>query len=183
MRLMATTTSGDIATAPSTLGDTGLLVIRLGIGAMMLHFGLQKFLAFGSTVEKMRSDGWRAPLFATLLNAGAETLGGAALLLGVLTPLAAAAILGVMFDAWAVNVAHTAFWSDPFNLPFVLGFGALGLLFTGAGAYSVDGRLWHRERWPAPIVGAALIVAVVAGIVTWVVLNGSNPIHLTTPKG
>jgi uncharacterized membrane protein YphA (DoxX/SURF4 family) len=150
---------------------------------MTLHFGLQKFLDFGSTVEGLRSDGWRAPTFAGLLNAGAETVGGAALLLGVLTPLAAAAILGAMLDAWAVNVAHTAFWADPFNLPFVLAFGALGLLFTGAGAYSVDARLWHRERWPAPIVAAALVIAVVAGILTWLVLNGNNPIHLTIPKG
>lgn len=183
MRLMATTTRGDIATAPSTLGDAGLLVIRLGIGATMVYYGMQKFVAFGTTVEEMRSDGWRAPLLATLLNAGAETLGGAALLLGVLTPLAAAAVLGVMLDAWAVNVAHTAFWSHPFNLPFVLGLGALGILLAGAGAYSVDGRLLHRERWPAPIVAGALILAVVAGVVAWIVLNGSNPIHLTTPKG
>jgi uncharacterized membrane protein YphA (DoxX/SURF4 family) len=49
MRLMATSTTGDFTTAPSTLGNIGLLAIRLGIGATMLHFGLQKFLTFGSS--------------------------------------------------------------------------------------------------------------------------------------
>jgi len=181
MRLMPTATPGDFPTAPSALGNVGLLAIRLGIGATMLHFGLPKFLAFGSRIEAMRSDGWRAPAFAAFLNVCAETVGGVALLLGVLTPLAAAAIVGAMLDAWAVNVANAAFWSDPFNLPFVLGFGALGLLFTGAGVYSVDKWLWHRERWPALIVASALVIAVAVGILTWVMLNGSNPIHLTTP--
>jgi len=75
MRLMPNSTTGDFATAPSALGNIGLLAIRLGIGATMLHFGLQKFLAFGSSIEAMRSDGWRAPAFAALLNAGAETVG------------------------------------------------------------------------------------------------------------
>ncbi|MCU1698799.1 MAG: putative rane protein [Mycobacterium sp.] len=77
MRLMPTSTTGDFTTAPSTLGNVGLLAIRLGIGSTMLHFGLQKFLTFGSTIEAMRSDGWRAPAFAAFLNAGAETVGGA----------------------------------------------------------------------------------------------------------
>ena len=68
----------------------------------------------------------------------AETAGGVALLLGLLTPLAACAVIAAMIDAWAVNVSGTAFWSDPFNVPFLMAFGATALLFTGAGAYSLD---------------------------------------------
>lgn len=61
--------------------------------------------------------------------------------------------------------------------------GGAALLCTGAGAYSVDARLRHREGWLAPIVAAALVIAVAAAILTWVVLNGSDPIHLTIPRG
>ena len=39
MRLMPTSTTGDFVTAPSTLGNISPLVIRLGVGATMLHFG------------------------------------------------------------------------------------------------------------------------------------------------
>ena len=53
-----------------------------------------------------------------------------------------------MIDAWAVNVSGGAFWSEPFNVPFLVAFGATALLFTGAGAYSVDARVFGRSRWP-----------------------------------
>ncbi len=51
----------------------------------------------------------------------------------MLTPLAACAVLGAMICAWAVNVSGAAFWSEPFNVPFLIGLGAAALLFTGAG--------------------------------------------------
>ena len=50
----------------------------------------------------------------------AETAGGIGLILGLLTPLAACAVIAAMIDAWAVNVSRRAFWSEPFNVPFLL---------------------------------------------------------------
>jgi putative oxidoreductase len=163
--------------------DVGLLLLRVATGAAMIQAGLIKALDFGKTVEFMESSGWRMAKFAAALVTATETVGGALLLLGLLTPLAACAIVAAMLDAWAVNVSASAFWSDPFNVPFMIAFSALALLFTGAGAYSLDARLFGRARWPGAVTVLLFLVAVAAGVATWVLLNGSNPIHLSHPTG
>jgi hypothetical protein len=61
MRLVPASSTSDFVTAPATLGGNGSLAIRLGFGDTILHFGLSKFLNFGSRIEAKRPDGWRAP--------------------------------------------------------------------------------------------------------------------------
>ena len=112
----------------------------------------------------------------------AETLGGLGLLLGALTPLAACAVLSAMLCAWAVNVSAAAFWSEPFNVPFLIGIGAAALLFTGAGRFSLDAGPLARITWSMPVRLGLVGLAVIAAVVTWVALYGVNPIHLTTPS-
>jgi hypothetical protein len=82
-----------------------------------------------------------------------------------------------MIDAWAVNVSGATFWSDPFNVPFLVAFGATALLFTGAGAHSVDARVFGRARWPGIVTVGLFVIAVAAAVVTWILLNGTNPLH------
>lgn len=167
----------------TTVGDVGLLILRIGVGATMLQAGLKKFFDFNNTADFLALGGWKASKFAAFMVATAETAGGALLILGLLTPLAACAVLAAMIDAWAVNVTAAAFWSDPFNLPFMLALGAVTLLFTGAGGLSLDARLFGRPRWPAAIAVGLLVLAIVAAIVTWIVLNGTNPINFGRPQG
>ena len=175
----------ELGPEPTALGrdgrDLGLLLLRLAVGAAILQAGLLKLFDFGFVVDSMEESGWRAPLLAAVMVTAAETLGGIGLILGLLTPLAALAVIAAMIDAWAVNVAPMAFWSQPFNLPFVIGFGAIALLFTGAGTYSLDHKLWGRSSWPRLVSTVVLVIAIIAAVVTWVVLNGTNPIHLSTP--
>jgi putative oxidoreductase len=92
--------------------------------------------------------------------------------LGLLTPLAACAVIAAMIDA--VNVSAAAFWSDPFNVPFMIAVGATALLFTGAGGYSVDTKIFGR--WPpgAPVAIGLLILAIAAALLTWILLNGTT---------
>jgi putative oxidoreductase len=176
-RTMSTPTLS--STAPA---DTGLLILRLGVGAAMLQAGLMKAFDFDGTVGFMR-EGWRMPEFAAAMVTAAEVLGGLGLLVGLLTPFAACAVLAAMLDAWAVNVSGAAFWADPFNVPFLCAIGAAALLFTGAGRLSVDARLLRRAPWPAALAWGLLAVGIAAAVVTWVILNGSNPIHVTAPTG
>lgn len=170
-------------TAPArpTTGDVGLLILRVGVGAAMLQAGLIKAFDFNTTVAFMEAGGWRLPAFAASMVTAAETLGGIGLLLGVLTPLAACAVIAAMIDAWAVNVSVGAFWSQPFNAPFLIGVGATALLFVGAGAYSIDARILGRTSVSRPIAVGLLIVAIAAAILTWIVLNGTNPVHFSAP--
>lgn len=176
-----TTTEAATQTTTSSLTDIGLLILRVGVGATMLQAGLIKAFDFNTTASFMEAGGWRLPKVAAFMVTASETLGGIGLLLGVLTSLAACAVIAAMIDAWAVNVSGAAFWSDPFNVPFLLAIGATALLFVGAGAYSVDARLFGRTTWPARITVGLLILAAVAAVLTWVLLNGTNPIHFTAP--
>ena len=87
-----------------------------------------------------------------------------------------------MLDAWAVNVSGAAFWSEPFNVPFLIGVGAAALLFTGAGAYSVDARLLGRPTLVRAGYGRpARCWRSPRRSLTWVALNGMNPIHFSRP--
>jgi putative oxidoreductase len=146
-RLGGMSTAETTVETSTTLADLGLLILRIGVGAAMIQAGLIKAFDFSTTAGFMESGGWSLPTFAALMVTVAETAGGIGLILGVLTPLAACAVVGAMICAWAVNVSAGAFWSEPFNVPFLLFIGATTLLFTGAGAYSVDARVFGRHRW------------------------------------
>lgn len=176
---MANTTVAETATTSMT--DTGLLILRIATGATMLQAGLIKAFDFGTAVGFMESSGWRLPGFGAFMVTAAETLGGIGLLLGVLTPLAACAVIGAMVDAWAVNVSADAFWSQPFNVPFLVAFVAAGLLFTGAGTFSVDHRVFGRSRVSAKAAAGLVVLGIVVAVVTWIALNGTNPVHFTKP--
>ncbi|MEO3757713.1 DoxX family protein [Mycobacterium sp. B14F4] len=175
-------TTTDVTVSPvttRTTTDIGLLILRIGVGATMLQAGLIKAFDFNTTAAFMEQGGWRLPKFAAFMVTAAETLGGIGLLLGVLTPLAACAVIAAMIDAWAVNVSAGAFWSEPFNVPFMVAIGATALLFAGAGSYSVDARVLGRINWQSRLLTGLLVLAIAAAILTWVALNGSNPIHIT----
>ena len=178
-------TLGDMSTETTTTStsaaDIGLLILRIGVGAAMIQAGLIKAFDFGTTVGFMESGGWRLATFAALLVTVAETAGGIGLILGLLTPLSACAVAGAMICAWAVNVSQAAFWSQPFNVPFLLFVGATALLFTGAGDYSLDAKVFGKVHWSPKIAVGLLVLAFAVAILTWVVLNGTNPIHFSSP--
>jgi uncharacterized membrane protein YphA (DoxX/SURF4 family) len=178
---MATTELGTPTT--TSLADTGPLILRIGVGATMIQAGLLKAFDFNTAVAFMEGGGWRLPKFAAFMVTTAETAGGIGLLLGLLTPLAACAVIAAMIDAWAVNVSAATFWSEPFNVPFLVAVGAAALLFTGAGSYSVDARIFGRWRFSPRVAMGLPILAVAAALLTWILLNGTNPIHFTAPAG
>jgi putative oxidoreductase len=164
-----------------SLVSFGLLVLRLATGATMLQAGLIKAFDLNATVSFFEGGGWKMAKFAAILVTGTETAGGIGLLLGLLTPLAACGVIAAMIDAWAVNVSGGAFWSEPFNVPFMTALAATALLFTGAGAFSVDAKVFGRPRWPGFISVGLFVVAVAAAVATWILLNGTNPIHVSAP--
>ena len=170
----------EIRTNPAT-SDFGVLILRIGAGAAVIQAGAIKAVDFGTVVDFMGQGGWSPATLAATMVMSTELLGGLALLLGVLTPLAACAVSSAMMCAWAYDVAGDAFWANPFNVPFLLAIAAIAVLFTGGGRFSLDQLLWLRAQWPTVIPVVLLVVAIGAAVATWWLLNGENPLHLTRP--
>src|SRR5205807_551391 len=126
--------------------DFGLLVLRLVVGALFIGHGTQKLFGWygGHGVEGtggfMESLGYRPGKRYALLGGIAEAGGGLLLFLGLLTPLAAAAIIGVMINAiFAVHVENGAWAQDGgYEYPMVLAVAAGALALADGGTASVD---------------------------------------------
>jgi uncharacterized membrane protein YphA (DoxX/SURF4 family) len=176
-----TTTDIDKPLRDTKAVDVSMLILRIGLGATVIQAGLIKAFDFAATVQYMTADGWRLPTLAALMVTSAETLGGIALVLGAVTPLACLAVIAAMIDAWAANVAVAAFWSQPFNVPFLVALGTAAVLFAGPGSYSADAKVFGTTRWSMRIAVGVLSTAFIVAIVTWAALSGTNPIHLTGP--
>ncbi len=152
----------------------GLLLIRVAVGLTVGAHGLQKLAgAFGGygisgTGGFLESLGFRPGRLYAWVLALAETVGGSLLAAGLLTPLGAAAVAGVM--AAAVGFVHwpKGFFAQEggFELPAVLGLSALGIAFAGPGRYAVDGALgWHLvgTAWGV----AATVLAMIGVGLVW----------------
>lgn len=149
----------------------GLLILRVAVGAMFVGHGTQKLFGwFGGhgiegTAGFMRTLGYRSGNAAAVLAGLAETSGGLFLAIGLLTPLAAAAIIGVMFNAtMRVHRKHGVWNSNGgFELPLTYAAGALALAFTGPGPFSIDGLVgWNLDGLVYGL--GALATGLVAGL-------------------
>jgi putative oxidoreductase len=102
-----------------------------------------------------------------VLAGATEGVGGLFLVLGFLTPWAAAMVMGTMYVA-AVSVhADNGLWATNggYELPLTNGLVATGLAFTGAGSWSLDhaiGIPWTRGFGTGLL---AIVLALVTGIV------------------
>jgi len=149
----------------------GLLVLRLVVGALFIGHGTQKLFGWygGHGVEGtggfMESLGYRPGKRYALLGGIAEAGGGLLLFLGLLTPLAAAAIIGVMINAiFAVHVENGAWAQDGgYEYPMVLA-------LADGGALSVD------KMFGLNLGGLIGWLGILLGIITGVVAaNLRNP--------
>lgn len=148
--------------------DFGLLVLRLVVGGTfiahslqhlfgMFHgIGLDKFQAF------VRASGYVDPNILAWVAGGTELVGGTLLVLGLFTPLAAAALLGLLANV-VVLKWPLGFFEPGFELELALGAGAFAVLFAGPGRVALDRPTpWHRRpvlnAWLFLVLGAAVAV-------------------------
>lgn len=126
--------------------DLGLLVLRLLIGGTMAAHGAQKlFGMFGGggldgTGPWLESIGFRPARRQALMAGGTELVGGLLLVVGLITPLAAAMVIGVMIVAAVAGHGGKGFFitRGGWEYCFVLAGGALVAACTGPGAWSLD---------------------------------------------
>jgi len=153
--------------------DVALLLLRAGVGVIMFAHGTQKLFGWfdgsglDATGQFLSGSGYPAGRAMAVVTGLAETLGGVGLALGLLTPLAAAAVLGVMINAMAVKWGGGFFAPDGIEYEILLALAAVALALTGPGRYAVD-RLLPLPALPGgrPAAGpAALALGAVAAVI------------------
>ncbi|MFD8691740.1 DoxX family protein [Streptomyces sp. NPDC059651] len=154
--------------------DLGLLVLRVGTGAVLAAHGTQKLLGwFGGggiegTTAAMEAMGFHPPKHSAVAAGLGEAGGGVLLALGLATPAAGAAAAGAMAGAVAVH-APAGFFAQGggYEYPAFLGFTAAAIGLTGPGRYSVDHATRHafNQPWMVALafVGSAAAAAAVVG--------------------
>ncbi|MFJ8009177.1 DoxX family protein [Streptomyces fagopyri] len=155
-------------------GDCGLLLIRLTFGLLMAGHGAQKLFGIfdgdGLTVtaRKLAALDYRPGKVYAVIGGVSELLGGLGFALGLFTPLAAAALIGVMINAMATVTAAHGVWATngglEYNLSIVVV--ALGVAATGPGKLALHHPFrWGRGGWPEAVlalllggIGAAVVL-------------------------
>jgi putative oxidoreductase len=152
--------------------DIGVLILRIVVGALMFGHGTQKLFGWfggggiGGTKGFLGSLGYPSPGALAVIGGAAEAGGGLLLATGFLSPLGAAAITGVLFNA--IVVAHwPKVWNSEGGLehPLAMATAAVTVAFTGPGRFSLDGMLnWSLQgtTWGVVAIG----IGFTAGLVT-----------------
>lgn len=147
-----------------------MLVLRMTLGTTIAAHGAQKLFGwFGGrgpsgTAAGFEKGGFPLPMASAIAAGVCEGAGGALLVAGAATPLGGVMVLGAMATAADTHREKGLFSSNGgFELPLLIGAGALALALTGPGELSVD-RLAGVEPpgWLAPLMAAAAVGSSVA---------------------
>lgn len=162
--------------------DLGLLVLRVLVGVTFSLHGFQKLFGWfgggglGGTAKWFASLGFGDGRLAAVMAGGSEVVGGLGLALGLLTPFAAAAMIGTMTTAALVNNASKGFWSasNGWELNGYLIVIPTAVAIAGPGAYSLDAVL-GLQQLSGPLPGAAAFVLGVGfGYLRWATRDAST---------
>ena len=127
----------------------GLAVLRVVVGVVFVMHGAQKLFTFGiaGTVGTFAQMGAPLPEITAPLVAVLEFAGGAALILGLLTPLIATLLaLNMLVATVLVHMSAGFFASEGgYELTLTLLAASVALAFTGPGVYALD-NLMRRGR-------------------------------------
>jgi putative oxidoreductase len=147
--------------------NLALLVFRVTVGAVMLAHGLNHIYGGGKiagTARWFESLGMRPGIVHAWLASLTEVAGGIALVLGLLTPLGGAAVIGVMLVAWITNHRGNGFFifrpGEGWEYVMTLTVCGLALAVVGPGEWSLDEAIGWRDD----LIGTTgLLIAVLAG--------------------
>jgi putative oxidoreductase len=149
-------------------------ILRIGLGVVLVAHGSQKlFGAFGGggidgTAKVMHGNGFRPGRTNAVLAGLGEAGSGAALVLGLGTPLAGAGAATTMGVASSTHLPNGFFNAKGgFEFPAFLGLSAATFALGGAGRVSLDHATGHvfDRPWMRALALAAVPVAI--GVTTY----------------
>jgi putative oxidoreductase len=160
-----TTTATPTQTSTST--NIGLLILRLGPGLLIAFHGTQNLLGwFGglgmpADTHYFASMGYTPATLFAVISGSTEIGGGLLLALGLLTPLATAAVMGDMLNAIvAYHIPH-GFIRSGGDFVAIIGLAAIGIACTGPGTISAD---HHRTPLPTRLRNPAFSLILGLGL-------------------
>lgn len=140
-----------LAKLASTQAPRSVVLVRLLVGAAFLSEGIQKFLFPGEVgAGRFAKIGLPSPEFFGPFVGSFEIICGMLVLLGLFTRLAVIPLLTIMtvafFSTKLPILMNSGFWkmAHEGRTDFAMVLGALFLLVAGAGAWSLDARLYRR---------------------------------------
>lgn len=165
--------------------DLGLLLLRCAVGFWLILHSMSVFFHLGDSQGlsglEAQYSAYAEPRLLSIAVPSVGLAAGVFLVLGLMTPLFAAAAVAVTgfsaLDALAhAHVGMDVFsWPDGLWLPVILGGGAAALQFTGPGLYSLDfSRGWARRPLGSAWLGA--ILGVLGAAAAWWFGAGINPL-------
>src|SRR5947209_15851517 len=149
--------------------NLGLLVFRVAVAIVFLAHGIRHIFGGGKIAGTGRwfaSLGMRPGILHAWVASVTEVGAGVLLVLGLLTPLAAAGVTGTMLVAWITNHLKNGFWvfhrpDEGYEYVMTLTFAGLLLATVGAGDCSLEHKIFDTNR----INGATrLLIWLVAGV-------------------
>ena len=125
--------------------DAALLLLRVTLGATIIAHGYNHIFGGGKiegTARWFGSLGMKPGIVHAWLASITEIAGGTLLVLGLLTPLGGASVIGVMLVAWITNHRGNGFFifrpGEGWEYVMTLTFCGLVLAVVGAGEWSLD---------------------------------------------
>ena len=148
---------GDLSTSSVNMA---LLILRVAIGVVFLAHGINHIYGGGKiagTARWFESLGMKPGILHAWMASLVEVAAGAALVLGLVTPVAAAGVVGVMLVAFITNHMKNGFFifrpGEGYEYVMTLTLVAIAIGTIGPGQWSIDG---HVERAPGPVGLAGL---------------------------
>jgi putative oxidoreductase len=161
--------------------DAGLLLLRFAVGGTFFAHGMQKVFGLwggpgiSGFTRVLEGYGFVQPVVLAWVTGLTELVAGAFVVLGVVTPLAAAGLLALMINTVLLKAGNgffvaSAAGADAVELDVVLGLAAAALALTGAGRIALErGRTWNRRPAAWGVLG--LVVGITAALLVFVLLR------------